>query len=99
MKSLYLALAILALSPSLFAAPLSPADRDSIEQQQQQLLRQNQQQRDSLERAIPLVRPATPSLPTSSGPCFTVQRIVLDVTNGAKVGLPQLGWKKINETF
>lgn len=25
--------------------------------------------------------------------------IRIRVTNGAKVGLPQLGWKKINETF
>ena len=35
------------------AAPLSPADRDTIQQQQQQLLEQNQRQRDELERSTP----------------------------------------------
>lgn len=73
--------ALLALSQSVFvsAAPLSPADRDSIEQQQQQLLNQNQQQRDSLERAVPLTRPSQPEkhVPTT-GSCFTISRIVLD---------------------
>ncbi len=29
----------------------------------------------------------------------TFQITHVDVTNGAKLGLPQLGWKKINETF
>lgn len=62
MKALYPLWGLLALSQSLFAAPLSPADRSSIEQQQQQLLLQNQQQRDSLERAVPLARPAPLSL-------------------------------------
>ena len=67
----------LALSYSIFAALLSPADRDSIDQQQQ-LLRQNQQ-RESLERATPIVRPATPVLPAiPSGPCFNIHRIMLD---------------------
>ena len=64
---------------SVHAALLSPADRDSIEQQQQQLLRQNQQQRDSLERAAPLPRKVTPASPQPvQGPCFTINRIVLD---------------------
>lgn len=79
MKALYPLWGLLALSQSLFAAPLSPADRSSIEQQQQQLLLQNQQQRDSLERAVPLARPSQPEQPApTSGPCFTVSRIVLD---------------------
>ena len=79
MKSLYLGWIALALSQSAIAAPLSPADRDSIEQQQQQILRQNQQQRDSLERAVPLPRAAQPAVPeTNNGPCFTISRIVLD---------------------
>ncbi|ALR74821.1 ShlB/FhaC/HecB family hemolysin secretion/activation protein [[Enterobacter] lignolyticus] len=61
------------------AAPLSPADRDSIQQQQQQLLEQNQRQRDELERStllprLPSARPAEPA----KGPCFTVSRIELD---------------------
>ncbi|MBB1202856.1 ShlB/FhaC/HecB family hemolysin secretion/activation protein [Enterobacteriaceae bacterium 89] len=64
---------------SAWAAPLSPADRDSIEQQQQQLLRQNQQQRDSLERATPLPRATQPAdTEPVTGPCFTVHSIYLD---------------------
>lgn len=75
----YFVLFWLSLSPAVMAAFLSPADRDSIEQQQQQLLRQNQQQRDSLERTVPLVKPTTPELPSStSGPCFTINTISLD---------------------
>ena len=58
MKVLYPVWVLLALSQSVFAAPLSPADRNSIEQQQQQLLLQNQQQRESLDRAAPLARPS-----------------------------------------
>ncbi|WP_410175797.1 hypothetical protein [Klebsiella variicola] len=40
MKSLYLALGLMTLSLTTHAAFLSPTDRDSVEQQQQQLLRQ-----------------------------------------------------------
>lgn len=81
MKVLYPAWALLALSQPVFAAPLSPAERSSIDQQQQQLLRQNQQQRESLERATPIFRPAAPVLPaTPSGPCFTIHHITLDGT-------------------
>lgn len=68
------------VNQSVFAAPLSPADRDSIEQQQQQLLLQNQQQRESLERAMPLPPAQTEQSVPASGPCFTIHRIVL---NGA----------------
>jgi Hemolysin activation/secretion protein len=42
-------------------------------------LQQNQQQRESLERATPLARPAAPTRPASpSGPCFTIHHILLD---------------------
>lgn len=54
MKVLYLAGILLVLSQPVFAAPLSPADRNSIEQQQQQLLLQNQQQRESSAAGSPL---------------------------------------------
>lgn len=77
-----------AISPSPFsgfipafsspAAMLSPGDRSSIQQQQQQLLDENQRQRDALERSAPLT--ITPSPETSAGtegPCFTVSRIVV----------------------
>ena len=61
------------------AAPLSPADRDTIRQQQQQLLEQSQQQRQELERATPLVRPPQPAPEASTpGPCFTIHTITLD---------------------
>lgn len=79
MKYLPPVLALLLLSQWAQAAPLSPADRNTIDQQQQQLLRQNQQQRESLERATPIPRPAAPMLPaTPSGPCFTIHHITLD---------------------
>ncbi|MFL9292041.1 ShlB/FhaC/HecB family hemolysin secretion/activation protein, partial [Escherichia coli] len=60
------------------AAMLSPGDRSAIQQQQQQLLDENQRQRDALERSAPLT--ITPSPETSAGtegPCFTVSRIVV----------------------
>ncbi|MCT4700257.1 POTRA domain-containing protein, partial [Dryocola boscaweniae] len=49
------------------------------EQQQQNLLEQNQRQRDELDRSAELPRftspePASPA----SGPCFTITRITLD---------------------
>ena len=66
------------LSFSSPAAMLSPGDRSAIQQQQQQLLDENQRQRDALERSAPLT--ITPSPETSAGtegPCFTVSRIVV----------------------
>ncbi|EPV5050320.1 ShlB/FhaC/HecB family hemolysin secretion/activation protein, partial [Cronobacter malonaticus] len=58
--------------PSAFAAPLSPADRDAIRQQQEQLLLQGQQQRDELQRSTPLPRAEVPVISApSSSPCFT----------------------------
>lgn len=57
---------------------LSPGDRSAIQQQQQQLLDENQRQRDALERSAPLT--ITPSPETSAGtegPCFTVSSIVV----------------------
>ena len=79
MKSLYPAMMLLAFSQAAHAAFLAPTDRDSIEQQQQQLLRQSQQQRESLERAVPLPQITLPSAPeVMKGPCFTINRVVLD---------------------
>lgn len=60
------------------AAPLSPADRDTVRQRQEQLLQQNQQQRDELERAVVLPRTGTPPTPgQDGGPCFTIHTITL----------------------
>jgi hemolysin activation/secretion protein len=78
MKVLYPVWVLLALSQSVFAAPLSPADRNSIEQQQQQLLLQNQQQRESLDRARWRAHLSLNSLCRRPAPCFTITRIVLD---------------------
>lgn len=60
------------------AASLSPADRDAVQQQQEQLLRQNQLQRDELERSTKLPRASlnTSALP-EKGPCFTLRTITL----------------------
>lgn len=76
-KVRYLLLFILFISAAQ-AAPLSPADRDAVRQQQEQLLRQSQQQRDELERSTPLPRQdeRTPDGKTQ-GPCFTIHTITL----------------------
>lgn len=62
----------------VMAAPLSPADRDAVRQQQEQLLLNTQQQREELERSTPLPQaaPALPGAP-SSGPCFSLHTISL----------------------
>ena len=74
----YLAWSLLFAAVALQAAPLSPADRDAVRQQQEQLLRQNQQQRDELERATPLPRAGrTPSDTQAGGPCFDIHTITL----------------------
>lgn len=68
-----------AIISTAHAVPLSPADRDTIQQQQQQLLEQNQRQRDELQRSTPLRRTPEPGVPSSThGPCFTISRIELD---------------------
>ncbi|MCD3902732.1 ShlB/FhaC/HecB family hemolysin secretion/activation protein, partial [Escherichia coli] len=66
------------LSFSSLAAMLSPGDRSAIQQQQQQLLDENQRQRDALERSAPLtVIPSPETSAGTDGPCFTVSRIVV----------------------
>ncbi|MGL5456174.1 MAG: ShlB/FhaC/HecB family hemolysin secretion/activation protein [Citrobacter telavivensis] len=67
------------LSTGVCAAPLSPADRDTIQQQQSEQLRREQSQRDELERSIVLPRVAEPpsAAPDSSGPCFDIRQITL----------------------
>ncbi|WP_310607460.1 ShlB/FhaC/HecB family hemolysin secretion/activation protein [Buttiauxella brennerae] len=66
------------ISPS-FSAPLSPADRDLIHQEQEELLQQNQQQRNDLQRAIPAPQPVVSEPLASSGPCFNIHSI--NITN------------------
>nr|WP_277932204.1 ShlB/FhaC/HecB family hemolysin secretion/activation protein [Enterobacter sp. I4] len=71
--------AILLLAPGIaLAALLSPADRNTIQQQQQQLLDENQRQREALERSVVLPRPVRPDdTSASKGPCFFISRIEL----------------------
>ncbi|MBE4855915.1 ShlB/FhaC/HecB family hemolysin secretion/activation protein [Enterobacter cloacae complex sp. P40RS] len=71
--------AILLLAPgTALAALLSPADRNTIQQQQQQLLDENQRQREALERSVVLPRPVRPDdTSASKGPCFFISRIEL----------------------
>ncbi|MBV7558811.1 ShlB/FhaC/HecB family hemolysin secretion/activation protein [Enterobacter sp. ENT02] len=65
-------------SGAALAAPLSPADRNTIQQQQQQLLDENQRQREELERSAIVPRPVTPDdASTPQGPCFVIRRIEL----------------------
>ncbi|ENG8679226.1 ShlB/FhaC/HecB family hemolysin secretion/activation protein [Enterobacter hormaechei] len=68
----------LLVSGAALAAPLSPADRNTIQQQQQQLLDENQRQREELERSAIVPRPVTPDDAfTPQGPCFVIHRIEL----------------------
>jgi len=75
--------AILLLAPGIaLAAPLSPTDRNTIQQQQQQLLDESQRQRESLERSVVVPRPVQPdSTATPQGPCFAISRIELTGAN------------------
>lgn len=68
----------LLVSGAALAAPLSPADRNTIQQQQQLLLDENQRQREELERSAIVPRPVTPDDAfTPQGPCFVIRRIEL----------------------
>lgn len=68
----------LLVSGAALAAPLSPADRNTIQQQQQQFLDENQRQREELERSAIVPRPVTPDdASTPQGPCFVIRRIEL----------------------
>ncbi|MDU1575225.1 MAG: ShlB/FhaC/HecB family hemolysin secretion/activation protein [Pantoea sp.] len=73
-SGMLLALCVSLLTTSAMAAPLNPADRDYIQNQQQQRLNQDQQQRDALWRAVtPERMPAAAS--SQGGPCFPIYAI------------------------
>jgi hemolysin activation/secretion protein len=62
------------MTTSALAAPLTPGDRDFIQNEQSQRLQQNQQQRDSLwQSATPESTLAAPV--SQNGPCFIVRDI------------------------
>lgn len=68
-------LIIFSYSFSVNSAPLTPSDRGNIEQQQRDILLQNQQQREDLERNIQ-IRSSTQTQSTNvSGPCFSISQI------------------------
>ena len=73
---MWVALSAALISASTLAAPLTPGDRDYIENQQQQRLQQDQNQRDALwNAASPQTAPVAGS--GASGPCFPVHHIVI----------------------
>ena len=58
------------------AAPLSPADRDQIQEQQQQRLQDNQQQRDTLLNAHQITLPALSRM-IHRAPVFQSSKLLL----------------------
>lgn len=70
----WVALVIGLMTGSALAAPLSPGDRDFIQNEQNQRLQQNQQQRDALWKSATPEKPAIEPV-NQSGPCFTVHDI------------------------
>lgn len=59
------------------AALITPADRDQIQEQQQQRLQQNQAQRDSLTQSHQVKLPTEPHA-NEQGPCFQINGIILE---------------------
>lgn len=71
-------LSLASVALSLNAAPLNPADRDLIRQGQEELLKQNQQQRDELQRTVSPIQHTEPDVVNLAGPCFTIHKIYLN---------------------
>ncbi|CAI1890618.1 Hemolysin transporter protein shlB precursor [Serratia quinivorans] len=95
-QRLSVALLCILFSSATGANLLSPADRDTIQQQQRDLLEQNQQQRQELQRSLTPTLPATP-VPSANtgGPCFTISRIQLE---GAE-HLPASAQRKLTQNY
>ncbi|WP_229921274.1 ShlB/FhaC/HecB family hemolysin secretion/activation protein [Rahnella victoriana] len=60
------------------AAPLSPADRGLIRQEQQDILRQSQQQRDDLQRSFSPIPVDDSHSEKDNGPCFNIHKIYIN---------------------
>ncbi|WP_412916679.1 ShlB/FhaC/HecB family hemolysin secretion/activation protein [Erwinia sp. MMLR14_017] len=79
------------------AAPLSPADRDQLQIQQQNMLQSNQLQRDELQRSVQPEISDKVTHDQSAGPCFLIKKIVinnaslLSATEKKRVTAPLLG--------
>ncbi|SUB83925.1 Hemolysin transporter protein shlB precursor [Pragia fontium] len=69
---------LLAYSAHLSCAPLNPAEREDNQQQQRDILLQNQQQREDLERNIHIRQQAQSSSQAVQGPCFTLSQINIE---------------------
>ncbi|HGM5492920.1 TPA: POTRA domain-containing protein [Serratia fonticola] len=80
-QRLAVSLLFLSLSAGVSANMLSPADRDTIQQQQRELLQQNQQQRQELQRSLTPVLPQTPAATAPGGPCFTINNVRFEGAN------------------
>jgi len=76
--SLVIALICGAFSPLAASAPLSPAERALINQDQQNLLLNNQEQRDELQRSLTPEKPYDRAMPSPAGPCFNIHRIYIN---------------------
>lgn len=89
-RRLSAALLCIFFSPTAGASLLSPADRDSIQQQQRGLLEQNQQQRQELQRSLTPTLPApAESNASSGGPCFTITTLRLEGADHLPAGARQ----------
>lgn len=60
------------------AAPLSPADRNQVEFEQQQRLQQNQLQREELQRSADTRLSVSAAPEPASGGCITIQQIIIE---------------------
>ena len=75
-----LSIVVSGVALSAMAAPLSPADRGLIRQEQQDVLRQSQQQRDDLQGSFS-PRPVDDShSEKDNGPCFNIHKIYINNT-------------------
>ncbi|HCT9095209.1 TPA: ShlB/FhaC/HecB family hemolysin secretion/activation protein [Serratia liquefaciens] len=90
------ALLCIFFSSAACANLLSPADRDTIQQQQRELLEQNQQQRQELQRSLTpaLPPPASPNA-NAGGPCFSITHIRLEGADH----LPASAQRKLTQPY
>ncbi len=62
-------------APMLCSAPLTPADRNVLQQQQSDVIEQSRQQREALQQLNDIVQSPLPSVSEEGGPCFPLHRI------------------------
>ncbi|WP_159565324.1 ShlB/FhaC/HecB family hemolysin secretion/activation protein [Budvicia diplopodorum] len=88
-----LILSLISYGKPIYAAPLNPAEREDSQQQQRDVLLQNQQQREDLERSIQLQQSTKVSPVEVKGPCFQIAEINIEqaslLSNKQKQALAQ----------